>query len=71
MKAPRTDASARMDAPHPGSDDRKLMGDLPHGFRVPLEPQDPAWRVVQVQDTHMAPVNNPAAMAATLASLAR
>ncbi|MCA9628597.1 MAG: hypothetical protein KC766_13055 [Myxococcales bacterium] len=44
MKAPRTDASARMDAPHPGSDDRKLMGDLPHGFRVPLEPQDPAWR---------------------------
>ncbi|MCA9863532.1 MAG: alpha/beta hydrolase [Thermomicrobiales bacterium] len=33
--------------------------------------QDPAWRVVQVQDTHMAPVNNPAAMAATLASLAR
>lgn len=33
--------------------------------------QDPAWRVVQVQDTHMAPVNNPAAMAATLAALAR
>lgn len=32
--------------------------------------QDPAWRVVQVRDTHMAPVNNPAAMAATLAALA-
>lgn len=33
--------------------------------------RDPAWRVVQVQDTHMAPVNNPAAIAATLAALAR
>lgn len=33
--------------------------------------QDPAWRVVQAPDTHMAPVNDPAAMAATLASLAR
>ncbi len=33
--------------------------------------QDPAWRVVQVQDTHMAPVNNPAAITATLAALVR
>ncbi|MDQ2653612.1 MAG: alpha/beta fold hydrolase [Chloroflexota bacterium] len=33
--------------------------------------QDPGWRVVQVQDTHMAPVNNPAAMTATLAALVR
>lgn len=33
--------------------------------------QDPAWRVVQIQDTHMAPVNNPAAMTATLDSLVR
>jgi hypothetical protein len=33
--------------------------------------RDPAWRVVQVQDTHMAPVNNPAAMTATLAALVR
>lgn len=33
--------------------------------------QDPAWRVVQVRDTHMAPVNNPAAIAATLAALVR
>jgi pimeloyl-ACP methyl ester carboxylesterase len=33
--------------------------------------QDPAWRVVQVRDTHMAPVNNPAAITATLAALVR
>jgi pimeloyl-ACP methyl ester carboxylesterase len=33
--------------------------------------QDPAWRVVQVEDTHMAPVNNPAAMTATLELLVR
>jgi pimeloyl-ACP methyl ester carboxylesterase len=33
--------------------------------------QDPGWRVVQVQDTHMAPVNNPAEIASTLASLVR
>jgi pimeloyl-ACP methyl ester carboxylesterase len=32
--------------------------------------QDPAWRVVMVKDTHMAPVNNPAAIGATLTSLA-
>lgn len=33
--------------------------------------RDPAWRVVEMPDTHMAPVNNPAAMAAILASLVR
>jgi pimeloyl-ACP methyl ester carboxylesterase len=33
--------------------------------------RDPAWRVVRVHDTHMAPVNHPAAMAATLAALVR
>ena len=33
--------------------------------------RDPAWRVVRVEDTHMAPVNNPAAMTATLAALVR
>jgi pimeloyl-ACP methyl ester carboxylesterase len=33
--------------------------------------QDPGWRVVQVRDTHMAPVNNPAAITATLAALVR
>jgi pimeloyl-ACP methyl ester carboxylesterase len=32
---------------------------------------DPAWRVVQVQDTHMAPVNNPGAIAELLAALVR
>ena len=32
---------------------------------------DPAWRVVQVQDTHMAPVNHPVAIAELIASLAR
>jgi hypothetical protein len=30
---------------------------------------DPAWRVVLVEDTHMAPVNNPAAVAGMLAAL--
>jgi pimeloyl-ACP methyl ester carboxylesterase len=32
---------------------------------------DPAWRVVQMRDTHMAPVNNPAATAELLAVLVR
>jgi pimeloyl-ACP methyl ester carboxylesterase len=33
--------------------------------------RDPDWRVVQVKDTHMAPVNNPQAIAELLATLAQ
>ena len=33
--------------------------------------QDPAWRVVRLQDTHMAPVNHPESVANVLASLTR
>lgn len=33
--------------------------------------QDPDWRVVQVKDTHMAPVNNPEGIAGLLANLAQ
>ena len=33
--------------------------------------QDPAWRVVQMRETHMAPVSNPTAMTATLVALVR
>lgn len=42
MKAPRPEGTAAPGTEASGG--RYLLDELPHGFRVPLEPADPAWR---------------------------